>query len=576
MATETLIINAIDSAFSDPNGAVTDIDEAVADADGSSYGTTTENDVADFGLTTPTLIEDADTVNSVTITVRAKKGGTASNERFNVDLLIGGAVQGTQATTGNLTTSFANYTGINDTGWNSDWTLAQLTGMQVRLTAVQLGMAGTQVTDLDCIDVIVDFTEAAGDETVLPPKGDLTLTGYIPVTGPDFAINFDGVDDAIGIADIHDFDGTASFTVEIRMQADATQINAFGRLIAKTSSTDTGWDILVNDAAQRVEFGRDNVDGQEFASKAFVDDTPHHVAGVYDGTDLQVFVDGVGGTKVGSSRSLPTSTSLLRLGRPSTTPGVGEFTGILDEVRIWDHARTSAEINAYKKTRLTGSESGLVGLWRLNEGTRTTIKDKVSGGSDGTFSDGDPTWVVSPFPALESYVASPPKGDLTLTGYIPTITNESASGDKIVLPGKGDLTLTGYIPTLVQTFDHLLLPANGDLTLTGFLPTLVETDNKLAETPKGDLTLTGFLPVLAETDNKLAEPGNGDLTLTGFLPVLVETDNKLAEPDAYGLLAHARRDRQQACRDPQGRPNAYGVLANPDPDLRSPDFTSQR
>ena len=157
MATETLNINAIDSAFSDPNGAVTDIDEPISGADGNSYGTTTEDDVATFGLT-PTALTDAHTINSVTLTVRAQKGGTAGNERFQVDLLIGGVVQGSQQSTGNLTTSFANYTGINDAGWNSDWTQAELNGMQVRLTAIQAGMGGTQVTDLDCIDVIVDYT----------------------------------------------------------------------------------------------------------------------------------------------------------------------------------------------------------------------------------------------------------------------------------------------------------------------------------------------------------------------------------------------------------------------------------
>ena len=161
MTVETLNINAIDGAFADPNGAVTDIDEPIASADGASYGTTTEDDTADFGLTNPVLISDADTVNSVTITLRAQKGGTAGNERFQVDLLIGGVVQGTQQSTGNLSASFVNYTGINDVGWNSDWTLPQLQGMQVRITAIQAGMGGTQITDADCMDVDVDFTEAA-------------------------------------------------------------------------------------------------------------------------------------------------------------------------------------------------------------------------------------------------------------------------------------------------------------------------------------------------------------------------------------------------------------------------------
>ena len=166
MTVETLNIVSIDSPFSDPNGAVTDIDEPTSGADGNSYGTTTENDTADFGLTNPSVITDADTVNSITITWRARKGGTAGNERWQLDLLIGGVVHGSQQSTGNLTTGFVNYTGINDASWNVDRTLAELQGMQVRATAIQAGMGGTQVTDIDCGDVIVDFTEAAGGPSI--------------------------------------------------------------------------------------------------------------------------------------------------------------------------------------------------------------------------------------------------------------------------------------------------------------------------------------------------------------------------------------------------------------------------
>ncbi len=194
MATETLNIVSIDSAFSDPNGAVTDIDEAISGADGNSYGTTTEDDVADFGLTNPAVINDAATVNSVTITLRAQKGGTAGNERWQVDLLIGGVVQGSQQSTGNLTTSFVNYSGINDAGWNSDWTLAQLQGMQVRLTAIQAGKSGTQVTDIDCMDVVVDFTAGAAftpDFAASRYYGDGTETGAAALAAQDTDIAVD-------------------------------------------------------------------------------------------------------------------------------------------------------------------------------------------------------------------------------------------------------------------------------------------------------------------------------------------------------------------------------------------------
>ena len=45
--------------------------------------------------------------------------------------------------------------------------------------------------------------------------------------------------------------------------------------------------------------------------------------------------------------------------------GVGQFfNGLVSELRVWSTARTQAEILANMNNNLTGSESGLVGLWR--------------------------------------------------------------------------------------------------------------------------------------------------------------------------------------------------------------------
>ena len=160
MATETLNIDSIDSDWLGASGAATDIDEAIASADASLYGPGPESDAADFGLTS-TGVVDADTVTAVNITVRLKAGGTAGNEQCNVYLLIGGVVQGGAVTTGNLTASFANYGPLNDAGWNSDWTAAQLNLFQIRLTPTQSGMPGTNAVDLDCADVVVTYTPAS-------------------------------------------------------------------------------------------------------------------------------------------------------------------------------------------------------------------------------------------------------------------------------------------------------------------------------------------------------------------------------------------------------------------------------
>ena len=42
------------------------------------------------------------------------------------------------------------------------------------------------------------------------------------------------------------------------------------------------------------------------------------------------------------------------------------FDGLIDEVRVWNDIRTAGEISANFQTQLVGSESGLVGYWRLN------------------------------------------------------------------------------------------------------------------------------------------------------------------------------------------------------------------
>lgn len=42
------------------------------------------------------------------------------------------------------------------------------------------------------------------------------------------------------------------------------------------------------------------------------------------------------------------------------------FEGEIDEMRVWNVARTEAQIKATMSSSLTGSEPGLVAYWRFN------------------------------------------------------------------------------------------------------------------------------------------------------------------------------------------------------------------
>jgi hypothetical protein len=123
--------------------------------------------------------------------------------------------------------------------------------------------------------------------------------------------------------------------------------------------------------------------------------TWYHVANVCDASSITdtiimaTYINGVPGTirewfePVGRFIS---SSNVLRLGSAgfvAITSDVTSLKGSLDEVRIWDHARTPEQINRYKDKRLRCKETGLILYYSMNEGSGNTVGD-CAGNNDGT------------------------------------------------------------------------------------------------------------------------------------------------------------------------------------------------
>ena len=124
----------------------------------------------------------------------------------------------------------------------------------------------------------------------------------------------------------------------------------------------------------------------------------HHAAATFDGTDVRIYLDGVldGTLNVGAGR-LPRSDSIQHagIGTAMTSAGTtaGFFQGVIDEARVWNVARTQAQINATRNIEIVPPQTGLIGAWHLNEGTGTTAANAVSGAPTGTVVNG-PVWVT--------------------------------------------------------------------------------------------------------------------------------------------------------------------------------------
>jgi hypothetical protein len=125
--------------------------------------------------------------------------------------------------------------------------------------------------------------------------------------------------------------------------------------------------------------------------------TWNHAAVTYDGATFtwKIYLNAV---QVGSAPAvagaLPRYDSIQHfgIGTAMTSTGAveGAFHGIIDEVRVWNHARSASDIAATKNVAIASSP-GLVGRYGLNEGIGTTTASST-GTSAGTLTNG-PLWI---------------------------------------------------------------------------------------------------------------------------------------------------------------------------------------
>lgn len=108
-------------------------------------------------------------------------------------------------------------------------------------------------------------------------------------------------------------------------------------------------------------------------------DAWNHVAVAFDGDVLRVFVNGV---SVGDLPDAAPDFAGLQLQEPgfvrfqsAPIPNPQGGGGALDEVRVWNVARTQAEIQDAMLTPLAGTEPGLVGYWNFSRAAGNTELD---------------------------------------------------------------------------------------------------------------------------------------------------------------------------------------------------------
>lgn len=162
-----------------------------------------------------------------------------------------------------------------------------------------------------------------------------------------FAQSFDGIDDYIRLLDSTEmnFDGAFTITAWVRLHAGRA---TWGGIVS-LSGYFAGYRVIV-DPSGRVKF---QIRGELYALEtgaALGDEVWHHVAAVYDGATMHVYVDGAPDPTT-ASRPLPIepATTAFVIGRGDDMVGADvlyPLSGDIDEVRVAPGARSAAWIGA--------------------------------------------------------------------------------------------------------------------------------------------------------------------------------------------------------------------------------------
>jgi hypothetical protein len=276
------------------------------------------------------------------------------------------------------------------------------------------------------------------------------------------ALSLDGTNDFMSIPDNNSLDISTAITIEAWVYA--TKNTGIQNVLCKSSNvvntgyifprTDDGWGTVV--AYMHIGGIFRQLTTTYPSLNAW-----HHLASTYDGTAMKIYIDGVLAASLAITGVITTNNNILSLG---SQPGFGElFGGSVDELRIWNVARTQAEIQATMNTELDPeTQTGLVSAYTMNQGIAagnntglTTIIDQ-KGNNHGTATSFDLNGGSSNFVAQKADLLVLPvswlgftarkQGETVLLNW--STGNEQGADDYVVQHSTGGTTWTtiGTLP----------------------------------------------------------------------------------------------------------------------------------
>ena len=161
------------------------------------------------------------------------------------------------------------------------------------------------------------------------------------------ALSFDG-DDYVSVPHNSSLNITNALTIEAWVRTTTQQVGKYIVSKPKLGSGANGWDLNTgakNNKIKLITFYTTPISFQVDAN--IYDGIWHHIVGTYNGSAHSIYIDGNFVDSQNASGTIETNTSNLYIGRFGTLGGYGYFNGSIDDVRIYDEALSSSQIQQH-------------------------------------------------------------------------------------------------------------------------------------------------------------------------------------------------------------------------------------
>ncbi|MEQ8714919.1 MAG: LamG-like jellyroll fold domain-containing protein [Cyclobacteriaceae bacterium] len=396
-------------------------------------------------------------------------------------------------------------------------------------------------SDNDHVGVLTNLSLAGSASNWLLSEVPLADESVVDaLDGPGNALSFDGDNDHVIIDDADELDITGAITLEAWVNLTTTPSADNEGIVSKylAAGNEQSYSLEINTSGNaQLAISANGSNRAEVVGSLIVPTGEWtHIVGAFEPSGrMAIYVNGILDNEItsGIPTTIYSGSADVWIGASEVINADNAIEASVDEVRIWDVARTTVEIQDNMFKELVGDESGLVAYYVFDEldATTTTTLPDLAGTNDGTLTN-----MADPVNNWVSAASREPFKNLQIASWNAISTwKSSAVPDAItaVSDVNQDVTLASPVDVdFLNINSGVTLTLDADITVNGNLI------NNGAITGDGTLVLVGTTPRIYGGTVGNLQLSSADVTLKSNTTIAGELDlssNSTLNIDDYDL-----------------------------------------